>query len=428
VLVTGETVEEEEEEEESGQEDGHQSEEEVEISQQGDADTSNSREPPKEKVPEGRNRRSGTKAPTRTMKTEKRKPEKKPAGRKKAEEKKKAPAGSSQRKSRGEGKAKATKKEASSGKKRKAPEKNPKEGKKKAKKRKVDSDTSSTASSSSDSDDSATSSSDSSSSSSPPSSDEKHSRKKGGARTVDMDLLEELWATEDRPKKLQSRAGLKGYTIPKLMKLKEQFVKETEKKGLGTAIYGRDKKPKSNRYKKMKDDGDLKLHPARFASLPVSEPKKYWDMVPTCKIDVYRHIPLQHLGVKNVPEATIVKMHNRKAPVELAMLRKEVTEVRHVQEAVYNYVAVLRSLHPMDHAGLAIQKTLIDADWCRHIGTDDKQRVAIMKNFFDDTAKENSGRAVRREPPLDTEQVRTTKFMTTLKCEIFLYLRKQDNA
>ena len=348
-----------------------------------------SKEVPKMRATRGSSKRANTASPAKKPTPEK-------------------PVETKDRRSSSEGMTMAAKKEATSKpKKRKAADKSPPEIKKNSKKRRKDSGTSSTASLSSDTEETETSSSESSSTSPLPSSDEgtRSSKKKGGKKTVDMDLLEELWATEDRLKKLQSRAGLRGYTIPKLMKLKEQFVKETEKKGLGTSIYGKDKKPKSRRYKGMKDDGELKLPPARFTSLPVSEPAKYWDKVPTCMNDVFRHIPLQHLGVKNVPESTIVKMHNRKAPVELSMMRKEVTEIRHVQEAVFNYVAILRSLHPMDHAGLAIQKTLIDTDWCRHVGPDDKQRVGIMKSFFDDTVRENSGRAVRKEPPLDAEQV-----------------------
>jgi len=223
---------------------------------------------------------------------------------------------------------------------------------------------------------------------------------------VDLDLLEELWPSEDRPRKLQTKEGLRGFSMPKLMEMKQQFEKESERKGLGTAVFSRDKKPKTRKFKKMRDDGESKLHPARFESLPISDPKKYWEQVPTAKSEIYRHIPLQHLGVKNVPETTIVKLHNRKVPIELSMLNRELTETRHVQQAVYNHVAILRSLHPIDHSALAVQKVLIDADWGKNMGKDEKERISIIRRFFDEVARENSGRAVRKEPPLDPEQVR----------------------
>ena len=223
---------------------------------------------------------------------------------------------------------------------------------------------------------------------------------------VDLELLEELWPSEDRPAKLQRKKGLKGLSMSKLMKLKAEFEKEAERKGLGKAVYGRDCKPKKKKFKSMTDDAETKLHPARFECMPLVEPAKFWHLVPTNRSVVYRHMPLEHLGVEWVPESTIVRLHNRKVPVELAMFNREVTEVRHVQEGVHNYVALLWSLHPADHSALAIQKALIEVGWGAYLGQPEKQRVAIMKRFFDEVARENSGKAVRKEPPLDPEQCR----------------------
>jgi len=183
----------------------------------------------------------------------------------------------------------------------------------------------------------------------------RRSMKKG--KKVDWDLLEELWPLEDRPKKLQTKKGVKGQSMSKLMRLKAQFVIENEKKGLGEAVYGRDRKPKAKKFKGMKDDGEKKLHPARFESLPRVEPAKYWRMVPTARSEIFRHLPLQHLGIEGVGESTIVKLHNRKVPVELQMFRKDpITEVRHVDDAMWNYVLILRSLHPADHGGVVLHK------------------------------------------------------------------------
>ena len=284
--------------------------------------------------------------------------------------------------------------------------------KKKVKRRKVkvssdssDDDTSSSSSETS-SEEGTSSSSDEEDSSSSNGSGKGRRRTKKKRKTVDMELLEELWPVEDRPLKLQKSKGIGNLSMSKLMRLKEQFEKEAEKKGLGAAVYGRDKKPRTKKFKAMKDDGETRLHPARFESLPWAEPAKYWQMVPTSRTEIFRHLPLEHIGVEGVPETTIVKLHNRKVPVDLGMLYREVTEVRHVQVAVYNYVALLRSLHPADHGALAILSVLTHAGWADGIGDSDKQRVQIMKKFFDDTVRENSGRAVRKEPPLDPEQGR----------------------
>ena len=86
-----------------------------------------------------------------------------------------------------------------------------------------------------------------------------------------MELLDELWPTEDRPTKLRKARGIGGLSMSKLMQLKEQFEKESEKKGMGAAVYGRDRKPKAKKFKEMKDDGEKKLHPARQGSRACQE-------------------------------------------------------------------------------------------------------------------------------------------------------------
>jgi hypothetical protein len=225
-------------------------------------------------------------------------------------------------------------------------------------------------------------------------------------RNVDWELMEDMWPEEDRPKKLRSRKFVESITIDQFFKYKEHYEKEAERKGLGSAVFGKDKKPKVKKYKAMKDDGESRLHPARFVGLPRVDPSKYWEKVPTCRQEVYRHLPLRHLGLEGINEQTIVKMHNRKVAIDLNMLvRDSVAEIRHVKEAVLNYVTLLHTLHPVDYAGLAIVRVLNEAGWAERVGSTDKQRVLMLRRFFDDTVRENSGRAVRKEPPLDYEQV-----------------------
>jgi hypothetical protein len=266
-------------------------------------------------------------------------------------------------------------------------------------------DESSSSSSDSDSSDSDSSSSDTSSSSS----DQDRRKKRRKKQKLDLELLEVLWPTEDRPPgKLQDRKAVAYMSMSKLMKLKTEFEKENVKKGVGAAVYGMDKKPKPKRYKAMKDDGETKLHPARFEGQPRLEPAKYWQLVPTTRSEIFRHLPLKHLGIEGVPETAIVKMHNRKVPMELAMLSREtITEVRHVEKAVTVYVMLLHCLHPFDYSGLVLQKVLAESGWARSLGEVEKDKVLLLRRFFDKAARENSGRAVRKEPPMDHEETRT---------------------
>ena len=47
---------------------------------------------------------------------------------------------------------------------------------------------------------------------------------------------------------------------------------------------------------------------------------------------------------------------------------------------------------------------MVDAGWGEILGDNVKDRVSLLRKFFDEAARENSGRAVRREPPMDHEE------------------------
>jgi hypothetical protein len=47
----------------------------------------------------------------------------------------------------------------------------------------------------------------------------------------------------------------------------------------------------------------------------------------------------------------------------------------------------------------------MESGWGENLGTE-KQKVMLMKKFFEEAVKDNSGRAVRREVPMDYEQAR----------------------
>lgn len=289
---------------------------------------------------------------------------------------------------------------------------------KKKKKSGCDTATSSSSSSSSSSSDdeesSASSGSTSSASQSPSSSGEEtgKGKKKEKKGKLDMDLLEMIWPREDRPRKLQKARNLAGMSMKQLMKMQELYEKVQAKKGVGSAVFTKDRKPKAKTFKKKKDDGRKRLHPARWEGLPRVDPAEYWGQVPTTKTEVYRHLPLQRLGVEGVPESTIAKLHDRKVPVDLDMCRKEVRDMRQAQLAVCNYVTVMRHLHPVDLGGATIQIVLTEAGWGESLGDNEKSRLTLVKKFFEDCATENSGHAVRREPPMNYEQVRST-FLST---------------
>ena len=246
--------------------------------------------------------------------------------------------------------------------------------------------------------------------------------KKQGKRAGMWELVNEMWPLDTRPKLLQCRRTVEKMTIAEISQFKDHYEKEEEKKGAGSAVYGKDQKLKPVSFKKGKDDGVSKLHPARFElRMPLSVPKKYWHKIPARR-EVYRHFPLAHLGMEGqVSEATIVRMHDRRVPITLDMLYKgnagrdskaekaewlEPTEVRHLQEAILNYMVLLNALWPMDYAGAVIMRVLVEANWGVAAGGNEKMRVALVRKFFDETVRDNSGRVVRDEVPLSYEEAK----------------------
>ena len=49
---------------------------------------------------------------------------------------------------------------------------------------------------------------------------------------------------------------------------------------------------------------------------------------------------------------------------------------------------------------------LVEANWGVAAGSSEKSRVALVRRFFDEMARDNSGRAVRDEPPLSYEEAK----------------------
>ena len=235
-------------------------------------------------------------------------------------------------------------------------------------------------------------------SSSSSSGERKKKKRKKRVRTGMWELVNEMWPLDTRPKLLQSRKTVEKMSIAEISQFKEHYEKEEEKKGAGSAVYGKDRKLKPVSFEKGKDDGVTRLHPARFElRMPLCAPKKYWSKMPVRR-EVYRHFPLTHLGMEGqVSEATIVRMHDRRVPITLDMLYKgnagrdskaekaewlEPTEVKHLQEAILNYVVLLNALWPVDYAGMVITRVLVEANWGIAAGGNKKARVALVRKFF----------------------------------------------
>jgi hypothetical protein len=84
----------------------------------------------------------------------------------------------------------------------------------------------------------------------------------------------------------------------------------------------------------------------------------------------------------------------------------EPAEVRHLQEAVVNYMTACHVLWPFDYGPFVILRVLVENRWGEAAGGDMRDRASLVCRFFNEIVSDNSGRAVRGEPPLDYEKVR----------------------
>lgn len=138
--------------------------------------------------------------------------------------------------------------------------------------------------------------------------------KGGGSKTEEATwtLLNDIWPLEERPRKLQDRRYVRKLSWQTLMGLQDRYEKEMEKKGVGAAIFGKDRKLGKVQFKKKADDCCSRLHPARWLRLPMVAPEKYWEKVPRAHEQRFRHLQLGHYGAESqINEKVILSLHDR---------------------------------------------------------------------------------------------------------------------
>lgn len=246
---------------------------------------------------------------------------------------------------------------------------------------------------------------------------ERAKRRKREIRQSQWEIGLTLWPLDARPKGLQNKRVVETWSVTKLLKCKAELEKEMQKQGVGTAVFGRDMRRDPKKFKNVRDDGDVKLHAARFERAPFSKPEKHWDQIPVKREELFRHVNMEHYGIQGrVEEATIVKLHDRRVAVELDFFLKkglggmgaenEVYRVQQVQEAVLNFVDIMQVLWPLDFGPHVILRVLTEARWAEGILNGEAARIRLIRQFFGEVGKENAGRAVRLEPPMSYANVR----------------------
>jgi hypothetical protein len=194
---------------------------------------------------------------------------------------------------------------------------------------------------------------------------------------IKLDIMEDSWATENRPPRLQRLKALLALSLDTFMAIKKQVGKEELRKNLGEEAFARDAKTKKIRYKAMSDDGKRRFHLARWNRQPLVPPEEYYHKIPKKRDTIVRNFPMEHLGISSqIPDIVLGYMHNRSVKVTLDNFTKssfkaakgnekagKYADLFQLIEGVVNYSIALHAIWPHDYTGLVILKVLTEARW-----------------------------------------------------------------
>ena len=282
------------------------------------------------------------------------------------------------------------------------------------------------------SDSSSDTSSDSDSSSSSDSSVNKGEKKKGKAkkkRTDNWHRLNLRYPIEFRPDELLNKSFVNSLSVEELTRLCA-FYNETDKlkKKVHAETLSKDRKPRKKKFKAKSDDFQKKLHPARFLRAPITSPEKWWGKnVPKKHPEVYRAISLSFLGAdRSISQKVIAEAHDRTsvltikhfASANVSIQNKPMKEMRRqdndgastvtdycwevpdnvvkIQDAFYNYCALIHNLWPFDPTGVMMLRLMNKFNWLGHVEYV-KTKVDILNGFFNETLLVNAQRAVNED-------------------------------
>ena len=134
-------------------------------------------------------------------------------------------------------------------------------------------------------------------------------------------ILRNMWPVEKRPLGLQNKDAFNAISMENLLCL-AKFDKQNLKAIDGdlSSSFIPDRKPKTTTFKKSKDNGFKKLHPARFQRLPLSNIKEWWKHVPKIRSHQYKNLDLKFSGGNNkLTQKTIQALHDRTKCLQFKM-------------------------------------------------------------------------------------------------------------
>ena len=245
------------------------------------------------------------------------------------------------------------------------------------------------------------------------------------------DALERFWPLEDRPEHLQDKETVALMTIAELKEVKGAYDQDNNDQSGRKNSLIRDVKPKELNFREGKDDHFSQLHQARWLRLPLDECKTWWYKTPVKRNETYLSMDLEFTGCQNlVADKTIMLMHDRRNQMSLKMFLSENVSVAsrpkvetktmeegststsydlnwkkpsslsQVMEAIHNYASINHWLFPFCFNGLNILRLLNKYQWLivARGGFEDKNRVELVRTFFDLCMKKVANAANNSKP------------------------------
>jgi hypothetical protein len=160
------------------------------------------------------------------------------------------------------------------------------------------------------------------------------------------------------------------------------------------------------------------------------EVDRWWENIPSKRVDTYRHIPLEHVGAAAcVNDCVITRAHDRTLPLRIKMFLKENVAKRSfsnvagnnndvasgwerprsimdVHAALANFADVMAALWPQDPTARILNRVLILYEYGMAYESSERERCRLIEEFCDAVMRENARRAVTSLPPLSAQQAK----------------------
>jgi len=239
-------------------------------------------------------------------------------------------------------------------------------------------------------------------------------------------LISSIWPMEDRPDEMKDPLIVGTMDFKTALDFKRHHEELLAKQGKGDSVFGKDNDLPAKNFAAGSDNCNNILHEVRWERMPVSELKEYWKQIPPKRTHIYRRLPLEHHGAAGaVGECVIIRAHDRTLPLKICMFSKANSlkkslgasetkgaadnwenpkAITDIMDALLNLNAVFFCLWHMDPTPSLLMRLVVYYNYAIYGDRSEKERARLIVEVIDAILRENSSRAIARDPPLSFRQ------------------------